>query len=204
MAQPLRPDNHCRTVILAHNRSDISIWTVRPSGIIDIDDFTTYVENTLLPSLNIKPTTFVLILTKDMTLAENDYQICCVLGFHAAYGSPMQVFSTACLTLPASLVFSRECIRAVHELAEAVNDPTGLNPTPSWGHIGQVQGCQNNFEVGDPLTGTLMPPVTLNGFTYALQELAFYSWFFSTSSQGINGWYSTNGTFTSDAGPVCH
>jgi hypothetical protein len=43
---------------------------------------------------------------------------------------------------------------AAHEINEWVNDPFGNNPTPTWGKIGQVTGCQNNLEVGDPLTGT--------------------------------------------------
>jgi len=42
-----------------------------------------------------------------------------------------------------------------------------------------------------------------NGFTYHLQELAFFSWFFGNPSLGIHGWDSNNGTFLSDPGPVC-
>jgi hypothetical protein len=42
-----------------------------------------------------------------------------------------------------------------------------------------------------------------NGFTYHLQELAFFSWFYGAPSIAVNGWYSDNNTFTSDAGPVC-
>jgi hypothetical protein len=62
-----------------------------------------------------------------------------------------------------------------HEIGEWMNDPFGNNPTPLWGHTGQVSGCQNNLEVGDPLTGTIVPPVVMpNGFTYHLQELAFF------------------------------
>ena len=61
-----------------------------------------------------------------------------------------------------------------HEVNEWINDPGGANPTPAWGNIGQVAGCQANLEDGDPLSGTLMPTVTLNGFTYHLQELAFF------------------------------
>jgi hypothetical protein len=37
-----------------------------------------------------------------------------------------------------------------------------------------------------------------NGFTYHLQELAFFSWFYRQDpSTGVNGWYSDNGTFPS-------
>ena len=49
-----------------------------------------------------------------------------------------------------------------------------------------------------------MPPVVMpNGHAYQLQELAFFSWFFGGASLGVNGWYSSNGTFATDAGPVC-
>ncbi len=85
-----------------------------------------------------------------------------------------------------------------------MNDPFGNNATPPWGHTGQVGGCQNNLEVGDPLTGTNAPPVVMpNGFTYHLQELAFFSWFYGAPSIGVNGWFSNNGTFLTDAGPPC-
>ena len=54
-------------------------------------------------------------------------------------------------------------------------------------------------------TGTAMPPVTMpNGFTYHLQELAFFSWFFGAPSVAVNGWYSDNNTFKTDAGAPCH
>ena len=54
------------------------------------------------------------------------------------------------------------------------------------------------------LTGTNIPPVTMpNGFTYNLQELAFFSWFFGAPTIGLNGWFSNNGTFLTDAGPPC-
>ena len=45
--------------------------------------------------------------------------------------------------------------------------------------------------------------VTVNGFQYHPQELAFFSWFFNqVPSIGRNGVYSNNGTFTSPA-PLC-
>jgi hypothetical protein len=42
-----------------------------------------------------------------------------------------------------------------------------------------------------------------NGFVYHMQELAFFSWFFGGPSFSVNGWYSNNDTFTTDAGPPC-
>ncbi len=92
---------------------------------------------------------------------------------------------------------------AAHEVGEWMDDPFGNNPTPAWGHTGQVSGCQNNLEVGDPLSANNIPPVKgANGFTYHLQELAFFSWFYGAPSIAVNNWFSDNNTFTTDAGPA--
>jgi len=65
---------------------------------------------------------------------------------------------------------------------------------------------QNNLAVGDPLSGTLVPPIfnPSNGFTHHMQELAFFSWFYGAPSIGIHGWFSDNGAFLQDVGLVCH
>jgi hypothetical protein len=58
--------------------------------------------------------------------------------------------------------------------------------------------------VGDALAGTFMPPIKgSNGYTYTVQELAFFSYFYGGPSFGVNGWYSSNDTFKTDAGAVC-
>lgn len=91
-----------------------------------------------------------------------------------------------------------------HEIGEWMNDPSGVNLTPAWGHVGQQSGCQSNLEVGDPLTGTNFPEIDgPNGFAYHIQELTFFSWFFRIPPTGAGGAFSSNGTFSSDAGPVC-
>ena len=64
--------------------------------------------------------------------------------------------------------------------------------------------CQGNYEVGDILAGVFMPPVTgKNGYTYTLQELAFFSYFYGGPSLGVNGWYSNHNMLKTDAGRVC-
>ena len=75
--------------------------------------------------------------------------------------------------------------------------------SPAWGHIGQQPNCQDNLEVGDPLSGTVftVQPPTPAGQVYHLQELAFLGWFYD-SNLGVNGWYSDRGTFTSGVGPL--
>jgi hypothetical protein len=135
--------------------------------------------------------------------AANNLNNCCILGFHNALGNsttaPGQTYAVSDFQGNPN-VFTGVSDTAVmaHELGEWANDPSGLNPVSGfWGNIGQVSGCQSNFEVGDPLSGTLAPAISHNGFTYNFQELAFFSWFFRDSpSQGAGGKYSSNGTFS--------
>jgi len=129
---------------------------------------------------------------------------CCILGFHDSSGQ--QTIGTADFDTSEIFVSPVPDVSDMsHEVGEWMNDPFGNNLVPAWGHTGQQPGCQNNLEVGDPLSGTLAPPIVnpKNGFTYHLQELAFFSWFYGAPSDGIHGWFSDNGTFLTDAGPVC-
>jgi hypothetical protein len=134
---------------------------------------------------------------------------CCELGYHSLTGYPIEDQPYAVVDFDRTQFFhgppeGLDTIVLSHEMGEFVNDPMVGNRVPPWGGTGQVSGCQNNLEVADPLTGTNVPPVTMpNGFTYHLQELAFFSWFFGAPSVGANGWFSNNGTFLTDAGPIC-
>lgn len=126
---------------------------------------------------------------------------CCILGYHNALGLPGQTYGIAQYDI--GTVFSGDDITSMsHEVEEWIFDPTTNNPTPPWGNIGQVGGCQNNLEVGDPLSGTLFPPITMpNGVTYHPQEMAYNWWFFTPTSGGANGVFSNNGTFLGNARP---
>jgi hypothetical protein len=98
----------------------------------------------------------------------------------------------------------RDISGPTHEIGEWMNDPLANNLTPAWGHIGQVSGCQGNFEVGDPLTGTNMPVIKMSGYNYHVQELAFFSWYFNSGtipSIGAGGKFSGNGTFKGPSQP---
>ncbi len=179
-------------------------------GVINYYWFDPYVTGTVIPSLASKgvgPTSLVIFLLKDVVMAlggDSPYVNCCVLGYHGAFGSPTQTYTPVDFdTTGAFGSVAEDTTIMSHEVGEWMDDPLGTNATPPWGNVGQVVGCQNNLEVGDPLTGTQIPPITMsNGFTYHLQELAFFPWFFRTSSTSVNGWFSDNGTFTSAQG-VC-
>ncbi len=144
---------------------------------------------------------FVLYNTVISDGAANNLNDCCILGYHNALGNPGQTYGIAEFEGRDQTVFSgvSDVAAASHEVNEWINDPFGSNPTPAWGNVGQVSGCQANLEVGDPLSGTLRPTVTLsNGFTYHLQELAFFSWFYG-GSLGAGGLDSNNGSFRGSA-----
>ncbi|HVN64880.1 MAG TPA: hypothetical protein VMT58_09605 [Candidatus Binataceae bacterium] len=178
-------------------------------GVVDITamDFFVRTEITALAAQGVHPTTFPLFLLYNVVMGDPGDSItsnCCVIGYHGAGGAPLQTYSPT--DFDSTGIFRHLANTSVfaHEVGEWMNDPTGSNPTPKWGHTGQVSGCQNNLEVGDPLSGTLFPSVTMpNGYTYDLQELAFFSWFYGSPSLGAGGFFSNNETFGSDAGQVC-
>jgi len=127
------------------------------------------------------------------------------LGYHTAFalgGGVFQTYSFGSYVDPGLLGFNVADISILsHELGEWMDDPIN-NQVPSWGHIGQVTGCQSNLEVGDPLTGS-NSIVTTPGFNYHVQDLAFFSWFARQSpSIAVNGWYSTLNAFASPP-PIC-
>jgi hypothetical protein len=138
-----------------------------------------------------------------------DLNNCCAGGYHSLTGYPIANQPYGVVDFDRTNFFvgpptGLDTIVLSHEVGEFANDPMIDNLVPPWGGTGQVGGCQNNLEVGDPLTGSNIPPVAMpNGFTYNLQELAFFSWFFGGPSIGANGWFSNNGTFLTDAGGIC-
>ncbi|MBV8198532.1 MAG: hypothetical protein JO263_10380 [Candidatus Eremiobacteraeota bacterium] len=131
-------------------------------------------------------------------------------GYHTIYQNKKGQNGVAgVITMSNPGAFSEKGIQdvhiAAHELGETVNDPFGDNIVPSWGHVGQQPNCQNNLEVGDPLTGTVYDGgagIKLKGFTYHPQELVYFNWFTQQTKYakfGADGVYSMSGTFTAPA-----
>src|SRR5579883_1011584 len=183
-----------------------------PTAIVDINWFDTYITNQVLPFLSrygVNPSTFPILFVHDVVWAgaATNLAECCILGYHGATGAPVQTYSPA--DFDSTGLFGTNTLDTAvlsHEIAEWANDPFGNNLVPAWGGTGQVPPgvCQGNLEVGDPLSGTDAPRIYMpNGFTYHLQELAFFSWFMGQPSIGLHGWYSDHGSFLTGAGPVC-
>jgi hypothetical protein len=178
-------------------------------GVVDITAFDNAVQ-TLITSLGptVNTGTFPILLTKAVVFGDpghNLFSFCCVLGYHSGFnvGSNLQIYSPFSLDTTGTFG-NRDVSTLSHEMAEAINDPTTNNPTPAWGNIGQTIGfCQNNFEVGDPLSPgfkTATNEFIVGG--YHLQELAYFSWFYGGPSLGTAAnRYSNNNTFTGYAMP---
>jgi hypothetical protein len=159
-----------------------------------------YITDTLGPAAT---GTFPLFLLDNVLEYEGTTANCCVFGYHGAMAnaSRLQTYGVSMYDNTGDFGGIADTSILAHEVGEWMNDPTGTNPTKPWGNSGQVAGCQANLEVGDPLTGTGITN-TLNGKKYHLQELAFFSWFYHSSpSLGVNGWFSSNGTFKRSAAP---
>src|SRR5215469_1875293 len=190
-----------------------------PLGIIDINWFDSLLTGSIIPALasqGVNPTSFPIFLVYNVVWASpvTNLNTCCILGYHSVTGftlpiqtySPSELDSTGLFTdASGSTEVFLDTATVSHEVDEWMDDPFIINTVTPWGNIGQQGGCTNILEVGDPLSATASPPIVMpNGFTYHLQELAFFSWFFGPPSTGIHGWFSDNGTFLTDAGPPCH
>ncbi len=175
-------------------------------GGAEINWLDNHLQKTVIPSLKsqgVGPSTLPIFLLHNFVEYIGTTSQCCVLGYHNAFNvsGGVQTYGLAMYDNSGEFSGSSDISALSHEVAEWQNDPSGVNPTPSWGNIGQVNGCQSNLEVGDPLSGTTFN-VKLNGFTYHPQELAFFSWFYHQKpSLGVNGWYSDKGTFRTPAAP---
>jgi len=187
----------------AQTTSGSCAGTAHNLGVISINDY-----DVLLQKISNKYATtkeVPVIVSYNVVLGFPDFSACCVIGYHSAYlrgRNGIQTYANAAYVDHGIFGGDIEDIHPwTHELGELFNDPFGGNPTPAWGHVGQVQYCQNNLEVGDPLTGK---PLLVNyrGFRYHPQELAFFDWFYRTPSRGTGGEYSFEGTFES-AQPLC-
>jgi hypothetical protein len=165
-----------------------------------------YLQKTLLPSLRtqglVGPNNFPMFLVNNTVEYVNTTANCCVLGFHSAFSvnGGTQTYGISDFDNGGAFGTAiRDIEVASHEIAEWMDDPVGTNPTKPWGNIGQVSGCQTNLEVGDPLTGSTLTR-KVGTFSYHMQELAFFSWFYHQKpSIGVHGWYSNKGTFKTPA-----
>jgi hypothetical protein len=176
-------------------------------GKVDINFFDNVAMN-LLTTLAIPANTLPLFLSYNTF--ETIGGGCCVLGYHSTNNAGTQAYAVGAYSDPG--IFNAQGIRDIHalshEIGEWMDDPLipSQNIVPAWGHVGQVSGCQNNLEVGDPVTGSAFTVTTggLFPFTYHPEDLVFLPWFARISpSTSVNGWYTFLNAFAAPQA-VCH
>ena len=177
-------------------------------GEIDINAYDAIINS--LIATYATPTQLPIVLSYNVVLT--DAGGCCILGYHNAVpvAAGTQTYAIGSIIDPGIFSGVADVTVWSHELGEWLDDPfvqasvTGGGAddlTPPWGHVGQVSGCQNNLENGDPLSGTSFG-LTTNGYGYHYQDLAYHDWFYRTPSSAPGGYYSLKGTFRSVQG-VC-
>lgn len=182
-----------------------------PYGVMDYNWWDNYVETTLIPELSgrgVGPTNVPIFIFDSVVMYENgDVTQCCALGDHGSYLTSSNLLQTYVVSgFDTSGQFRPDISVLSDELAKWMNDPTIANATPPWSSsLGQMANqCENILELGDPLAGYLFPVAMPNGFTYSLQEMTYFSWFYDqVPSIGAGGWYSDQGTLTTDATAGC-
>jgi hypothetical protein len=181
-----------QTINVPANQGTTQLGPCAKIGTVDIDFFDLKAQ-ALITNLGIPATSLPLFVSYNSFWTSAG---CCILGYHSATGAN-HTYAVAAYSDPG--IFTAAGIRDIHalshEIGEWMDDPFGTNPTPSWGNVGQVSGCQNNLENGDPVTGTAFTK-TLNGFTYHPEDLVFLAWFaHQKPSTAVNGWYTFRNTF---------
>jgi hypothetical protein len=182
-----------------------------PHGIISSDSWWTGQITSLISTLNISPEVLPIFVTYDMTAGLD-------VGFHGALGVPqpngklaISTYAWASWMDPGWFTFvglgqyvGADVDVLSHEVNEWVNDPFLSNIVPDWSFSTPpliFNACSNLLETGDPLE-LVNFPVPLNGFTYHLQDAAFFSYFARQSpSVGYQGRYTFLGTLPGYSAP---
>jgi hypothetical protein len=204
--------------VTASNPNDLVVGINTPCGIVPIAEISIYEYDTMIENLAFtyaKPNQIPVVLTYNIVQYINDYNDCCILGYHEAvqFTGGTQIYPVGDYLDPGIISGASDISVWAREIAGMVNDPfvqavTGPpggyqnDTTPAWGHIAQVTGCQTDLEVGDPLVGTLY---TLNfgGYAYHYPDMAFHDWFYRTASTSTGGKGSFKGGLAAGGQGTC-
>jgi hypothetical protein len=171
--------------------------TGTPYGLVDYDFVEKTVTN-LVKTGNFHPASLPIFVAGNIFEYQQVDVLCCVLGYHNALalsGGRLQTYIYT--SYPSSGLFGagfQDTAVLSHEVAEWINDPFGTNVVRPWSTPKKPGYCFSNLlEVGDPIEdySNANYTVTLNGKTYHVQDVAFFSWFSGdTPSIGAGGRYS--------------
>ena len=201
---------------LPQTSSFLSYSACAPAVMVDLSYFDAYLDYLAIPQLaayGVNSGNFPMFIGGNVlwgaVIGQLPYYVPEAAGYHSISAvDPAQTYGVT--QFGDDNVFDwPDAVPLSHEVGEWMNDPATANYVQLY-NVNAASSpngppaCQVNYEVGDILTGFFMPPVTgQNGYTYTLQELAFFSYFYGGPSFAANGWYSNNNTLKTDAGPVC-
>lgn len=158
-----------------------------PIVTVDKSALDTIVVPGIIQHFGIRPNTLLLVLTYDVEIVFPGGSL---VGYHAALGNGQTYIVSSYIDPGVGGQNIADISILSHELGEWMDDPLIHNIVPAWGHMGQINGCEQLLEVGDPLTFTTVP-VFSQGFNYHVQDLGFISWFARVNpAVSVNGWYS--------------
>jgi hypothetical protein len=166
-------------------------------GLVDFA-FVTKTMTNLVKAGKFNPTSLPIFAAGNVFEYQQISVLCCILGFHNATSPATgQVVTYIYTSFPSSGLFSggfADTAVLSHEVGEWMDDPFGTNQVRYWSTPQHPGYCFSNLlEVGDAIEefSNATFTVTLNGKSYHLQDLAFFSWFTGTKpSVGAGGRYS--------------
>src|SRR5438876_8069226 len=187
------------TIPSVHGATVIDPSSGKTIGIIGINWFDLQIQ-TMLISLKFTPNMLPIFLSHDIYLSQGSPTLsnCCIGGYHNAVTDTAGLQTYIWTTEADAGVqggFGEDVSALSHEMLEWFNDPFTINFVLTWiSSIAPQYGCNNSFEVGDPLVGVVF---TVNGFSSDhLQDVVLFSWFARQSASiSIHGLYTYLGTF---------
>jgi hypothetical protein len=188
--------------IPANEGASYNQLTCSSVAVVDYATFNSTLTNAVLPALQAEgygTSTFIVFLLHDVVFGEPGdslNQNCCVTGYRnpppTSQNPAVQQYVVA--DYDTSGVFNSEyegITNVSGEIADWMTDPLSVNTTPTWGDIGNVSTCVNEFDVTGPLIGW-----TVTSTGGSVPQYPFFSWFYGGSSIGASGVYSDGGVLT--------
>lgn len=174
------------TVVVPSNKGKTGTQFGASVAEVDYTWFDNKVQAGLPKLKQVAPNVLPLIMTYNTYWTELGGLICCIGGWHNAYGNantPQTYSVYGYVNSPGA--FASDVSALSHELGEWIDDP----------YVDNTQGaCGGILEVGDPIENETSPKYgdytyTLGGFTYHIQDLVNLQYFGQTpSTSNNNNW----------------
>jgi hypothetical protein len=161
-------------------------------GYADLNLIDQNVQKAILAQ-GVTPDILAIAILENVYMTETD---CCIGSYHSAFGGTgsqtYAVFGFMTSTNN-TLVFGQDVGSLSAVVGAWYEDPFVNNTSPCSGGLLEVDQPLVNFP------NFALYPYTLNAYSYHLEDLVFFPYFFETPSSAVNGWY----TFQNEKVTVC-